>query len=151
MSDLISLCHFQQSAEGYCLSACARMVLAHLGLDLAEEAISRVLGAQEFGTPSFAVQRLVALNLRVTYCEWSVSQLLAALRTGKPVIAFVRTAFLDHWTKDVAHAVIIVDAIENRQFSIHDPAWPTGPLAVLWDGLLAGWAEFSYRGAAITL
>jgi len=28
MSDVLSLPHFQQSAEGYCLPACVRMVLA---------------------------------------------------------------------------------------------------------------------------
>ena len=150
MADLISLPHYQQSDEGYCLSACARMMLAYLGMDMAEAEVSRVLGAQEFGAPSFAVQRLTALKLRVTYREWSVAQLLEALETQTPVLVFVRTAFLDHWTKDVAHAVVIVGAEENRQFWIHDPAWPTSPLAVLWDGLLAAWAEFSYRGAMIT-
>ena len=150
MSDLISLPHYQQSAEGYCLPACARMVLAYLGLELTEAEVSRTLGAQEFGTPSFAVQRLTALNLQVTYREWSVAQLLDALQAKAPVLVFVRTAFLDHWTNDVAHAVVIVGATENQQFWIHDPAWPAGPQAVSWDGLLAAWAEFSYRGAAIT-
>ena len=51
MSDLISLPHYQQSAEGYCLPACARMVLAYLGLELTEAEVSRTLGAQEYGTP----------------------------------------------------------------------------------------------------
>ena len=132
------------------MPACVRMVLAHLGRELSEDAVSRVLGAQEFGTPSFAVQQLAALNLQVTYREWSVSQLIAALQAGNPVIVFVRTAFLDHWTRDVAHAVVVVGAAENQQFWIHDPAWPDGPLAISWDGLLAAWAEFSYRGAMIT-
>jgi ABC-type bacteriocin/lantibiotic exporter with double-glycine peptidase domain len=150
MSDLISLPHYQQSAEGYCLPACARMVLAYLGLELTEAEVSQTLGAQEFGTPSFAVQQLTALNVQVTYREWSVAQLLDALRAKAPVLVFVRTAFLDHWTNDVAHAVVIVGATENQQFWIHDPAWPAGPQAVSWDGLLAAWAEFSYRGAVIT-
>jgi len=149
MADLISLPHYQQSAEGYCLSACARMMLAYLGVEMTEVEVSRVLGAQGFGAPSFAVQRLAALNLKVTYREWSISQLLEALEAKIPVLVFVRTAFLDHWTQDVAHAIVIVGAVENRQFWIHDPVWPTGPLAVSWDGLLAAWAEFSYRGAAI--
>jgi len=149
MSDLISLPHYQQSAEGYCLPACARMVLAYLGLELTEAEVSQTLGAQEFGTPSFAVQQLTALNVQVTNREWSVAQLLDALRAKAPVLVFVRTAFLDHWTQDVAHAIVIVGAVENRQVWIHDPMWPTGPLAVSWDGLLAAWAEFSYRGAAI--
>ncbi len=104
MADLISLPHYQQSAEGYCLSACARMMLAYLGVEMTEVEVSRVLGAQEFGAPSFAVQRLAALNLKVAYREWSISQLLEALEAKTPVLVFVRTAFLDHWTRDVAHA-----------------------------------------------
>jgi ABC-type bacteriocin/lantibiotic exporter with double-glycine peptidase domain len=151
MNGLIQLSHYQQSAEGYCLSACVRMVLAHCGLEFAEDKVSQVLGAQEFGVPSFAVVRLATLNLQVTYREWSTPQLLANLHAETPMIVFVRTAFLDHWTEDVAHAIVVVGAVENQQFWIHDPALPTGPVAVSWDGLLAAWTEFGCRGAVITL
>lgn len=150
MNDVLLLSHFRQAAEGTCLPACVRMVLDYLGQKYSEEEIARVLGTREFGTPSFAVQRLAALDFQVTYREWSVSQLLTAIQARSPLIAFVRTAFLDHWTIDVAHAVVVVGAVENQQFWIHDPARSTGPLTVAWNGLLAAWAEFSYRGAVIT-
>ncbi len=65
------------------------------------------------------------------------------------MLAFVRTQFLDYWQEDVAHAVVIVDAEPDQIFWIHDPALAAGPIATLWDGLLAAWAEFSYRGATI--
>jgi ABC-type bacteriocin/lantibiotic exporter with double-glycine peptidase domain len=149
MSDALPLLHFQQSAEGYCLPTCVRMVLAYLGLERSETEISRILGAQEFGTPSFAVQRLTTLGLRVIYREWSIPQLLDALDAGQPVILFVRTGMLDHWQEDVAHAVVAVGAEERERFWLHDPALPTGPTVVSWNGLLAAWAEFGYRGAAI--
>jgi len=150
MSDVLLLPHFQQSAVGYCLPACVRMVLAYLGLERSEAKVSRTLGAQEFGTPSFAVQRLAAPGLQVIYREWSISQLLVALDAGQPVILFVRTGFLDHWQEDVAHAVVVVGAEEKRQFWLHDPVLPTGPLSVSWNGLLAAWAEFGYRGTTIS-
>ena len=150
MTGPIQLSHFQQSAPGYCLPACARMILAQLGLELSEGEISRRLSTQEYGTPGSALQRLSALNVRVTYREWSVAQLLDALQVGQPVIALVRTSFLDHWTQDVAHAVVVVGAVEDDLFWIHDPALPVGPLTVSWNGLLAAWTEFNYRGAAIT-
>ncbi len=151
MSDYVQLLHFQQSSEGYCLPTCARMVLAYLGKETSEDIVNQALGVQEYGTPSFAIQRLITLGVRVIYREWSVPQLLESLRSDSPVIIFVRTAFLDHWNEDVAHAVVVVGAVENQRFWIHDPVQPTGPIEVSWDGLLAGWAEFSYRGAAITL
>jgi len=90
------------------------MALAHLGLERAEAEVGRLLGAQEYGTPSFAVRRLAALGLQVDYREWSAPHLLEALPAGHPVIVFVRTAFLEHWTHDVAHAVVVVGATITR-------------------------------------
>lgn len=149
MTGVIPLPHFQQSADGYCLPACVRMVLAYLGQKCSEAEVSQVLGTQEFGTPIFAVQRLTNLGLQVTYCEWSIPRLLAALGAGQPVILFVRTGFLGYWQEDVAHAVVVVGAREGQQFWLHDPALPTGPVDVSWNELLVAWAEFGYRGAAI--
>jgi ABC-type bacteriocin/lantibiotic exporter with double-glycine peptidase domain len=140
-----------QSAEGFCLSACARMLLAYLGIERSEAEVSQVLGAQDCGTPSFAIQRLVALGIQVTYRQWSLPALASALTSKQPVIIFVRTGFLDHWTKDVAHAVVIVGFEKEQRFWINDPAREQAPLAVSWDGLLAAWAEFDYRGAALSL
>jgi hypothetical protein len=93
---------------------------------------------------------LTALGLEVVYREWSIPQLLAVLAAGQPIILFVRTGFLDYWQEDVAHAVVVVGAEENQRFWLHDPALTTGPLSVSWNGLLAAWAEFEYRGAVIS-
>ncbi len=150
MSKRPALPHFQQSQEGYCLPACARMVIAYLGLNVSEAEISRVLGTRDFGTPTFAIQKLASLGVEVTYREWSIPQVVEVLSVGSPLTIFVRTAFLEHWARDVAHAVVLIDAEEGQRFWIHDPALPAGPTAVSWDGLLAAWAEFSYRGAMIT-
>jgi hypothetical protein len=125
------------------------MVLTHLGLERSEAEVSRMLGAQEFGAPSFAVRRLIAEGLQVTYGEWSVAQLVTVLEAERPVILFVRTGFLDYWQEDVAHAVVVVGVKEREQFWVHDPALPDGPRAVSWNGLLAAWAEFGYRAALI--
>lgn len=151
MSEILPVPHFQQSAEGYCLPACARMVLAYLGIERSETEVSEVLGAQEYGTPSFAVQKLSALDVHVTYRQWPLSELTAAVTNKQPVIIFVRTGFLEYWTEDVAHAVVIVGIEEGHRFWINDPARQEAPLAVSWDGLLAAWAEFDYRGAALSL
>jgi ABC-type bacteriocin/lantibiotic exporter with double-glycine peptidase domain len=150
MSTVLPLHHIQQPAEGYCLPACVCMMLAYLGLEYPEPEVNHIFGAHESGTPSFAVQRLSVLGLQVIHREWSVSQLLRALDTDQPVILFVRTGFLDHWKKDVAYAVIAVGAEEGQRFWLHDPALSSGPVTASWDGLLAAWAEFGYRGAVIS-
>lgn len=149
MTRVLSLPHFQQSAAGYCLLACVRMVLAYLGLDRSETDVSRVLGAQPFGIPSFAVRRLGIWGLEVDYREWTIPQLLSVLESGQPIILFVRTGFLDHWQRDVAHAIVIVGVKERQRFWLHDPILSTGPVVASWNGVLAAWAEFGYRGAVI--
>lgn len=150
MKSTIQLPHIQQSTEGYCLPACVQMVLAYWGLQRSEAAIRRVLGTRAFGTPSFAVERLRELGVQVVYREWTIPQWLTALDAGQPVILFLRTGFLDYWQEDVAHAVVAVGYEENHRAWLHDPALPTGPVAASWNGTLAAWAEFGYRGAAIS-
>lgn len=150
MSGCHAFPHFQQSRDGYCLSACARMVLTYLGDHLSEAEVSQALEAHDFGAPSFAIQKLSTLGFHVDYREWSLPQMLELLQAGTPLIIFVRTAFLEYWTKDVAHALLLVSAEPGQSFVVHDPALPTGPLTVSWNGLLAAWAEFGYRGAAVS-
>ena len=149
MSSLLPVPHFQQSDEGYCLPACARMVLSYLGLERDEADISQILGAKKYGTPSFAIERLSDPDIEVIYQEWSVAELLAMLDAGHPVIVFVRTIFLDYYQEDFAHALVIVGAALDQHFSVQDPAQLTGPLNVSWDGLLAAWSEFDYQGAVL--
>ena len=99
MSDAyIYLPHYEQSASGYCLPTCARMVLARIGLAYSEAELSQVLGTDEVGTPSFAVTKLSQVRLDVDY---------------------------------------------------RNPILSTGPTAVSWDGMLAAWFEFAYRGATL--
>ena len=79
-----------------------------------------------------------------------VPQLLNALEAAQPVILFLRTGFLEHWQQDVVHAVVVIGHEHNQHFWLHDPALPHGPTSVSWEGLLAAWAEFGYRAAAIS-
>lgn len=149
MSALLSIPHFQQSADGYCLSACARMVLAYLGIKRSEAQVRKALGAEAWGTPTFAIQRLASAKLEIIYREWSIAELLSTLTAGQPVIVFVRTGFLGYYSEDFAHALVVVGASPEQQFWVHDSGQPSGPIIVAWDGLLAAWAEFGYRGATL--
>lgn len=86
----IHLPHYEQSASGYCLPACGRMVLTEMGLTYSELELSQVLGTDEVGTPSFAVTNLSQLRLDVDYRIWSTAQVAVALVHNYPVIAFVQ-------------------------------------------------------------
>ncbi|MBE7528711.1 MAG: hypothetical protein HND44_02205 [Chloroflexi bacterium] len=142
--------HFAQSADGQCLPACARMMLAHSAVLLSESEVAKVLEAKSYGAPSFAIKKLRKPGFTVNYREWSITEVTTALAGNKPVLIFVRTGFLEYWPEDVAHAVIIVGVEQDRQFWVNDPARADAPIAVSWDGLLAAWGEFGYRGATIS-
>ena len=149
MSEILPVPHFQQSAEGYCLPACARMVLSYLDMEQDEASLRQMLGTKRYGTPSFAIERLSSGNLQVIYQEWSVAELLSMLEAGQPVIVFVRTSFLDDYQEDFAHALVVVGAVQDQHFWVQDPFRSTGPVTVSWDGLLAAWSEFDYQGAVL--
>ena len=151
MNPILEVPHYQQSAEGYCLPACARMVLAYLGLERTEAEIAKVLGTREFGTPGFAIQRLRSWGLQVDFGTWTETELLSALAAKQPVIAFVKTGFLDYWQEDFAHAIVVVGASSDQQFWVNDPDRSQAPLMVSLNGLWAAWGEFSYQGAVLKL
>lgn len=140
---------FQQSTTGYCLPACARMVLAYLEVEHTELEISKVLGTRKMGTPSFAIERLTAWGYQVEYRSWSPEELLPVLTQGQPMIVFVQTGFLDYWDENFAHAIVVVGATDNEQFWVHDPAQQQGPLKVSLNGLFAAWGEFDYKAAIL--
>lgn len=149
MNRILPLLHYQQSQSGRCLPACARMVLAYIGLQFSEDELSRVLGTTDFGTPAFAITQLAKLKVRVDYRVWSVAQLSLTLENDRPVIAFVQTQFLDYWQSDAQHAVVLVGVEPHQRIWVHDPDLPDGPTPVSWDGFLAAWFEFDQRGATI--
>ena len=151
MNNILPVPHFQQSDEGYCLPACARMVLAYLGIQLTEAEISQVLGTQVWGTPSPAIRLLASLSLNVVYQAWSSAELDANIKANQPMIIFVRTGFMDYYQEDFAHAVVVVGLEQDQQFWVQDPQQPTGPNSLSWNGLLAAWSEFDYFGAVLHL
>jgi hypothetical protein len=95
------------------------MILAGQGLQRSEAEITKIIGAQAHGAPSFSVMRLQSSRLRVEYRSWSVIDVLNAIGSGTPIIAFVRTQFLDYWQEDVAHAVVIVGAEPEDLIWVH--------------------------------
>ncbi|MCP4361618.1 MAG: hypothetical protein GY796_26710 [Chloroflexi bacterium] len=96
------------------------------------------------------MKKLQSIGLQVDYREWSITELNTAIENDKPVVIFVRTGFMDIWQEDFAHAIVIVGIEPEHQFWINDPAKKQALLPISWDGLLAAWAKFSYRGATVS-
>ncbi|MCO5214428.1 MAG: C39 family peptidase, partial [Caldilinea sp.] len=65
MSRLSRVRYEAQLEDGYCLPACARMVLAALDVPLSQQAIALRLQTSDAGTPFSRLRRLADANLNV--------------------------------------------------------------------------------------
>ena len=130
-------------------------LLAHVwswpiwGYNKGEKELSRLLEAESHGTPASRINRLTKFNVKVEYRERKIPEVISLLTAMIPLIAPVRTRDFDYWEIDTAHAVVIAGLEPERFFWIHDPYLAKGPVQVLWNGLLAGWVEYDYKGATI--
>lgn len=149
MTDVISLPYYPQSAEGFCLAACARMMLAYWGTIKSEQEIAKVLALKEWGAPASAIERLAQWGWRVEYGQGTLESLQQWVQGQQPVIAFVRTGFLENWAADVGHAVIVV-GVASEHVYIHDPALSKAPTTVSIISFEAAWTEMDYGYGLIT-
>ena len=147
--DYLPVPHCKQSADGQCLPACARMVLAHLGHELDETQVARILHAYSFGTPAPNIRYLESLGVSVTYGQMSLSRLRAYLLKGTPCIVFVQVGELPHSKSEGFHALVVV-GLEGQTVYVNDPASDVAPQSVPLDHFMLAWSEFEYECAVIT-
>jgi ABC-type bacteriocin/lantibiotic exporter with double-glycine peptidase domain len=131
--------HFRQEFPYSCAAACARMVLAYYGTQFTEAELRRVLGTQPHGTPARAFSNLAALGFDVQLRFTHLGELSTLLATGTPPIVFVNTGFLDYWSSDVAHVLVVV-GLDVTTVAVNDPALDAGPRQTALAGFHAAWA-----------
>ena len=56
---------------------------------------------------------------------------------------------LPYWNDENISHVAIVVGYDERYVYLNDPAFPTAPQPVLWDGFLAAWEEYDRMAAII--
>lgn len=148
-SVLLPVPHHKQVGPHNCLPACARMVLGYLGQDVGEAELAAQLGATVWGTPGQRLLRLDSPSLHVSFGPLTLLLVYDRLNAGIPVIALVRTAFLDYWQADLAHAVVVV-GYDEQHLLLDDPAFDDAPQHATPTGFLAAWGEFDYLCGTIT-
>jgi len=147
-NDWLPVPHYKQGAEGRCLPACARLVLAYLGHHLPEEQVAQVLRSYPFGTPASNVRYLESLGVSVTFGQASLARLRNWLQDRIPCIVFVQAGDLPYSASEGFHAVVVVGMDEHMAY-LHDPASDTAPQIVSLDHFLLAWSEFDYAYAVI--
>ncbi|NJM40416.1 MAG: hypothetical protein HC853_06450 [Anaerolineae bacterium] len=90
----MSVPHRQQSKDGACLQACARMVLASYGEEYSEDELSQLLKSRDFGTHARNITFLERIGYRVQFGPTSIETVRQELALGHCVIAFVLADFL---------------------------------------------------------
>ncbi len=146
---LLSVSHFEQSRDGFCLPTCLRMVLAYRGQVISEATLARRLQTTPFGTPLSNARRLQSQRINVNITSLTVEQLQQHLLQNIPVIVRVWTEMLTYWNEDTSHVAVVV-GLDEESVYLNDPAFTDAPQLVVWDSFLAAWAEFDERSIIIS-
>ena len=152
MANVLSVPHFSQETDGYCLPACAQMVLNYLGVVRSQADLARLLGTRaNIGTPHSHLARLKSPTIDVLYAAGDWDDLQQHLEQGRPVIAFVQAGELPHWRgRKSRHAVVVV-GMELDTVTVLDPASSPEPIDVPVGDFMLAWDEFDNTFAVISL
>ena len=150
MPPLLPVPYHPQKANGYCLAACAQMVLHYWGITAAQEHLARVLGVEpEVGAPAGRITRLQYHRLVVTYNigEWDI--VTAYLSQSIPVIVAIQAGELPYWQGEFFQHAVVVVGYDESQLWLLDPASGSQPVAVPIDEFMLAWGEMDYRYAVL--
>ncbi len=111
MAPNLPLLHKQQKDFGYCLPACAQMILDYMGISRSQESLARIMGVIVLvGVPSSRIKKLASLNIKVTYQEGTLDDIRYWLNQKAPIIVFLLMSELPHWRgEELQHSVVVVN------------------------------------------
>lgn len=144
--------HWRQRYEDDCLVACAKMVLAYLGIEKSENWLWQHLRSGLI-TPFSNLEKLAeVLGLRVELGAWrdDVTLFGPYLETGLPVLVAVDADVASEWPYDKHHAVVVI-GFDDTHVYVHDPAQAETPFAIDAETFLLAWSRREYEYAVIRL
>ena len=126
------------------------MVVAFQGVALGEEELCGLLETQPAGI--YGIQRVAPLSAcarcHAEVTSASFDDLARWLQEGVPPIVFVSTGPLPYWQTECLHALVVVEVGEQTVL-VHDPAFPTAPIAIPRDEFLAAWGALAQLTALV--
>ena len=141
-SALLAVPLIRQKKDGECVPACAAMALAYIGIVVAYDRLVALLETDWFGTPSFKIQRLESLGVKVLYKHGSFAELERQLENNQPCIAFVKTKQLPYWDfEEDSHAVVVV-GLDDSFVYVNDPRFAAAPIQVARGDFDLAWLEW---------
>jgi len=140
-----------QFDDGYCLPACAQMVLDYLGITVEQKRLARILGVRApLGAPASNVLCLRSETVDVVFADGAIRDLQNYLALGWPIIVFVQADELPHWRGCISQHAIVVVGIDEISVSVLDPAAGSQVIDVPLGDFLLAWGELAYLYAVIT-
>lgn len=146
--------HEQQLGVGYCLPACANMVLQSFGINSTQSQSAKLLGMESgIGTPFSHIGRLQQWRLTVEIIRWQgITKIQQALADNKMVIAAILTIpELPGWQQISTQHVILITGCDSELISYHDPALAHGPTTVSLSTFWLAWTEMDEQAAILSL
>lgn len=150
MPQLLPVPYHPQKADGYCLAACAQMVLPYWGIVVDQEQLARQLGVESgVGVPAGRIKRLASRSMSVTYDvgEWEILQ--AQLAGNVPLIVLIQAGELPQWQGEYFQHAVVVIGYDASQVWLLDPAAQSDSIAVSIDEFILAWGEMDYRYAVL--
>lgn len=143
--------YYRQLKPGFCLAACAQMVLAYLGSILEQAELVRQLDVQAYlGAPARNIRRLASGDRFVTIESGDLAKLKQWLDNAIPVIAFIQAGELPHWRGEhFQHAVVVIE-ISQESVWILDPDAGDEAIGSPVDDFMLAWSELDYLYAVIS-
>lgn len=135
----IPIPHHQQERDYSCLPACAKIICAHLGVEISEAQLRRLMKTKPSGTSPANVAHLSSLGFRVRFFSSSLSELRQLIEQGVPVIVLIWTEPLAYWNDACMHAVIVT-GFDAEVILVQDAAFSDYPIRIPVDQFEIGWA-----------
>ncbi|MBP8003238.1 MAG: C39 family peptidase [Chloroflexi bacterium] len=139
-----------QKANGYCLAACAQMVLHFWGIAADQERLAQLLGVEpEVGAPAGRISRLKSYDVTIIYESGEWDTVTAWLAQNVPVIAAIQAGELPYWQGEYFQHAVVVGGYDETHLWLLDPATGSEPILVPIDEFMLAWGEMDYRYAVI--
>lgn len=150
MSNILPVPFRPQQTDGYCLPACAEMVLAYYAIKVKQSQLAHLFETDpSFGTPFSRVTRLSKMGVRVVAkTDGTWDELKQFLDAREPIITAVNLLFIPYIKVDSRHVVVLV-GYNDRFAQILDPAQPGEVLAIDENAFIAAWTEMECAYAVI--
>ncbi len=152
MAEILSVPFSPQEKHGYCLPACAQMVLAYLGISRSQKMLARELEVfEDFGVPASNITKLKIRSLKVIYTvEGTFANIENWLQQRTPVIVFVQTAQLEYWQRQTAQHAVLIVGMNNLDIFLLDPGREQTVITVSKAEFTLAWDEMEFSCATIT-